>query len=541
MLGMLSMSDDNCVEVNGHVSKKKPEAKKGSIRRSLSWNKKSKRSSRKAAAAAAAAEEPITTEVYAVCIDRDQADFEIGVELHAGTGDVIICYVGPTIDGISIGDALLAVNKQPVHGDQFYDGGEATVEDNLYVARYLLRQSATPTVELTVEKNTLRTEVLTRRAALRGTSLDKLGMILMSRDGHVVVNEVEGLAAKSGRIVPGDRIVSVNGERCADLNHAVSLLTAATADEVVLEFTYGFLVPDEHEFDAVSGTYMPKPEKPASMAGTIKRSLSFGKKNRKSKAAGGATPRGGGDVGAAAAADSGAGGSEDEPVQTEENFEQRGIKVTKNSEGRICVTFKVHRVTGELFIGQVGDDSPASHAGLKVGDRVLAMGSKATGGEYFKQGGQADLELARQVLVAAEHEKTIDFLVAQQVRTEVIQFGQKELGAPRDYLGLSFYSCEGDNMVRITKITGPAEKSGRLSLGDRIYSVNGIRVNVAKVLSEHIARIARTDSFIEFEVALGWQACEGLWYGAEGADGDKEGAAPRKVKRSFSFGRKPRF
>ena len=34
-------------------------------------------------------------------------------------------------------------------------------------------------VELTIEKNSLRTEVLKRHAALRGTSLDKLGLVLV--------------------------------------------------------------------------------------------------------------------------------------------------------------------------------------------------------------------------------------------------------------------------------------------------------------------------------------------------------------------------
>ena len=39
-------------------------------------------------------------------------------------------------------------------------------------------------VELTLEKNSLRTEVLKRHAALRGTSLDKLGLVLVRLGLH---------------------------------------------------------------------------------------------------------------------------------------------------------------------------------------------------------------------------------------------------------------------------------------------------------------------------------------------------------------------
>ena len=32
------------------------------------------------------------------------------------------------------------------------------------------------------------------------------------------------------------------------------------------------------------------------------------------------------------------------------------LSVDKNDEGRICVTFKVHDITGELIVGLVGED-----------------------------------------------------------------------------------------------------------------------------------------------------------------------------------------
>ena len=41
-----------------------------------------------------------------------------------------------------------------------------------------------------------------------------------------MVQEMEGLAAKSGRIVSGDRLVSINGSACSTLEGAVELIAA---------------------------------------------------------------------------------------------------------------------------------------------------------------------------------------------------------------------------------------------------------------------------------------------------------------------------
>ena len=66
----------------------------------------------------------------------------------------------------------------------------------------------------------------------------------------------------------------------------------------------------------------------------------------------------------------------------------------------------------------------------------------------------------------------------------------------------------------------------------------------AGTLSQHIAHASNLGATsVELEVALGYQAAEGLWYGKEEVEPAKEGeedAKPRKAKRSFSFGRKPR-
>lgn len=116
----------------------------------------------------------------------------------------------------------------------------------------------------------MRTERLTRSAALRSTSLDDfaaLGLALGTekRDAidvgleMIIVTAISGLARKSGRIVPGDRLVGIDGNICVDMPHALSLLQAA-GDEVSLELLYGYISP-------------PKPN-------GVLRSLSFRKNTR---------------------------------------------------------------------------------------------------------------------------------------------------------------------------------------------------------------------------------------------------------------------
>ena len=492
---------------------------KGAIRRSFSWGKKRKTAKEKKQVTKPPPV-PVVTEVYAVTIDRNQADTELGLEMHI-TGDVIVSYVGPTIDGIAVGDTVLCIHGQQVHGQDDEEGDG----NNLELARYLMKEPDMEMVELTIEKNTLRTEIIKRHAALRGTSLDKIGLTLVLEDEHVVVTGLEGLAAKSGRIAIGDKLVAINQTPVNDLGQAVGLLSASDLGlEVELEFLYGFIPPADHEFDAACGEFLPVVAKKG--PGIVRRSLSFGKKKKKAREAEQATPR----------------EHVQEPIP-ELNFEPRMLSIPKNAEGRICVTFKIHDITNELMIGLVGEGSPAAMAGVEVGDRVLALGAKATGCEFFDNpGGLEDIEVARQVLIAAEHEPEINMVVQTRMRTEIAEFGYSPngFGGPKDYLGLSFYSFEGDASVRITGITGPAEKANRFGLGDRIVAVNGIRVNHAKTLSNYIKAASDMGApAVEFEVALGYQKAEGLWYGEEVAAKDDEDK-PRKAKRSFSFGRKPK-
>jgi len=196
---------------------------------------------------------------------------------------------------------------------------------------------------------------------------------------------------------------------------------------------------------------------------------------------------------------------------------------------------------------------PAALAGVEVGDAVLAINGESILGES----GDEDLEFVRQVLIDSSHLESIELMVQKRMRTEVIEFGQVGVGGPKNVLGLSFYSFPNDWAVRVTGLTGAAAKSGRVALGDRIVAMNGIRVNHAETLSRHIAQAGLTSPYVTFEVGLGYCQDEGLWYG-EGkghqppaptggsnsppsTPSGEEAATPRKVKRSFSFGRKPRF
>ena len=315
----------------------------------------------------------------------------------------------------------------------------------------------------------------------------------------------------------------------------------ADENDVILEFAYGFCVPAGHEFDAESGTFMER-EKPV---GIVRRSLSFGKK-RKAKGSQQQQQQQQAEAKVEALI----------PIEAEEdgklpyegipdlNTEIRSISIVKNAEGKICATFKPHAVTGELIASLVADESPAAQAGLMVGDRIIACGSQANGLVYFEQGGDDDLDSLRMVLEDNAEEQRLEMLVQQRLRTEVIEFGHPPggLGGPRTWLGISFWSFDEESFVRITDVKGPALRSGRIALGDRLVAVNGVRVKVATAAADIIKEIAMTDDVIELELALGYAAGEGVWYGDNKPTANVESSTgtPRKAKRSFSFGRKPR-
>lgn len=495
-----SVVDDENTQQNGSSSK-------STVKRSFSWGKKKKWSEKKKVAAAAPME--LSEEARVVTIDRQQADNELGFELHEVTGDVIVSHVGATIADLEVGDCVLSVQSVPL------DGGDY---ETLEGARYILREPD-ETVELIIQRHTVRREVLKRHAALIGTSLDKLGLTLEEAKGHIVINAIDGLAAKSRRISVGDRVIAINGERVADLQSALDLLAAsANSLEVELDIIYGYIAPPDHEFEPETGLFVPvQPKEPVSGFTKVKRSLSFGKKKKKAEPS---TPR--------------APAPEEIP---ELDFEPRLLTIQKNEARMILVTFKAHAITGELIIGLVGDGSPAELAGVEVGDAVLAVQ-----GQVIDCGGDDGLEQARTALAESQEADTVELLVQTRTRIEVLEFAAKELGGPRTYLGISYHSFENDKAVRITQLEGPAAKAGCLTVGDRIVAVNGVRVNHAGTLSDLIAQTANAYDYVQFEVALGWAAGEGLWYGKESeAKAADPSATPRKAKRSFSFGRKPRF
>ena len=493
----------------------------GAVRRSFSWGKKKKGRARDKLP------EPVTisSEARVVMLDRIQADNEIGFDMHLVTGDVIVSYVSESLaeaEGIEVSECVLAIQ-----GIQLVDGGEDALEG----ARYILREPG-DSVELILQKHVVRTEVLKRHAALKGTSLDKLGLTLQQEGEMIVIKEVDGLAAKSKRFSTGDKVIAINGTRTTDLNQAVELLKKAAEEhlETELELLYGFDAPPEYEFDAESGLYMPARASQAGSAKTggfaaVKRTLSFGK--RKKAALQSSAPKG-----KATSSRFARGPSKGTPPPVL-NLEPRLLDIPKNDAGMIQVTFKAHAVTNELIIGLVGEGSPAQLAGVEVGDAVLALQ-----GNMIESDGEFALDDARSILQQTSHFRTVELMVQSRVRTETLEFAAKEPGAPRNYLGLSFYSFPDDLAVRVVGVSGPAAKAGRIAIGDRIVSVNGVRVNHAETLSAHIGALARTHDYVTFEVALGYAAGEGVWYGGDAEH--KDGDAPRKAKRSFSFGRKPR-
>lgn len=194
-----------------------------SIRRSLSWGKKrQKKKAEKNMPPSINRDEPFVTEHVVVTISRDLATSELGLAMHEVTGDIIVSHAGPSLEGkLDVGDVVLAVHAQELFEPHEVDEYDV---DNLTIARALLREEA-ETVEIALEKRSMRTEVITRHAALRGTSLDKIGLTLEMHGPHVVVTKCEGLALKSGRVAVGDRILSINGTRTFDLTQAVELLS----------------------------------------------------------------------------------------------------------------------------------------------------------------------------------------------------------------------------------------------------------------------------------------------------------------------------
>ena len=146
-------------------------------------------------------------------------------------------------------------------------------------------------------------------------------------------------------------------------------------------------------------------------------------------------------------------------------------------------------------------------------------------------------------LLRQAESKSVEICVDTGIRTEVLTFGAKELGAPKNYLGMELHSFDDDIAVRVTDVNGPSLKSGRVAIGDKIVSVDGVRVRSADEARAVIEQSSRRNESVELELILGFSHNKGLWYGSPEENPEGEGAVqntPRKAKRSFSFGRKPK-
>ena len=490
---------------------------RASIRRSFSWGKKKK------AAGQGPAPEIKEYKTGLRTVDLEVGGYDgdgVGFAVHPITEELIVCAldrdnpaVRPAIERgeIVVGDVVRAIQGVRIDLLEPYDG-----EDLVDLAvRFIHEQGGR--YKMTVQTS-LRTVVLERSAAIRGTSVDKLGLELSRmfnelKEPIVYVEGMSGVAAKSRQICLGDRLVSVNGTPLYGLDDpqqgAEGLLSAsASGDEIFLEFAPGMLTPDDCVFDFRERCYR---RKEALVASPIKRTFSWGKKGKKASAG--------------------------IPAVSTEIWD---ASVKKDSEGKLGVTLAMHEVTNELIIGIVSSGSKAEKAGLEAGHKVIAIQGVAPSSAVQPD----DVLNAAYRILRDPRANPITFTVQNSLRTEVIPFGQSELGGPRDSLGVHFYSGSGDTAVRIIKLEGTGKKSGRLAVGDKVTAINGQRVADAKTLNEIIARAARTSDDAELEVLQGYAAQEGLYYSEAGDKGDAPkgggGGALKIVKRSFSFGRKPR-
>ena len=135
------------------------------VRRSFSWGKK-KTAKRPSAA---------VNQLCDVTLDLSMVDLSKGLHVaqHPATNAVIINFVSSEVAdcGLSVGDLVCSIQ-----GASFdVQGGplDGMTADDLDAALFNLSRT-TGRCHMTVVKRCLRTETLTRRSALRGTTLDKL-------------------------------------------------------------------------------------------------------------------------------------------------------------------------------------------------------------------------------------------------------------------------------------------------------------------------------------------------------------------------------
>ena len=141
------------------------------VRRSLSWGKKQTAKRGGLRGSAVVSDNQICDVRFDVC----KMDHAKGLRFahHPITNAVIVNFVSSEIAdcGLSVGDRVCSFQGAAL--DEQGGSLDSMLVDNLDVALFSLSRT-TGHCHMTVQKRCLRTETLTRRSALRGTTLDKL-------------------------------------------------------------------------------------------------------------------------------------------------------------------------------------------------------------------------------------------------------------------------------------------------------------------------------------------------------------------------------
>lgn len=147
---------------------------------------------------------------------------------------------------------------------------------------------------------------------------------------------------------------------------------------------------------------------------------------------------------------------------------------------------------GDLTIARVGDGSPAYRAGIRRGDRILALDGRRVTEYRDVTRYLADLQPDEDVdILVLRNGRQLNLDATLTATAEVDRnprrFDSREYRGDRASLGVVFDESDRDSLV-ITRIESdsPAYRAG-LRRGDRIYALNGRRVNDYRELSGYLA------------------------------------------------------
>jgi S1-C subfamily serine protease len=148
---------------------------------------------------------------------------------------------------------------------------------------------------------------------------------------------------------------------------------------------------------------------------------------------------------------------------------------------------------GNLTISRVTDGSPAYRAGIRRGDRILALDGRRVSEYRDVTRYLADLQPDEDVdilVLRNGRELHLDatLTAAAETRRDVRRYEPREYrGSDRASLGVVFDDSDRDSLV-ITRVESgsPAFRAG-LRRGDRIYALNGRRINSYRDLNDYLA------------------------------------------------------